>query len=64
MRQGVTRSDGTQFTRLDVMGAVLVPDSVVGGDAFMVYPNYNVIRRYNSPDAYALSVGLLADASA
>ena len=64
MRQGVTRLDGSPFTRTDVMGAVLVPDGVVGGDAFMVYPNYNVIRRYNSPDAYALSVGLLADASA
>lgn len=62
-RQGVTRDDGTPFGRPDVMGAVLVPDGAVGGDAFMVYNNYNVIRRYNSPDSYALSVGLLADAS-
>lgn len=63
MRQGVTRDDGRPFGRSDVQGAVLVPDGVVGGDAFMVYANYNVIRRYNSPDSYALSVGVLADAS-
>lgn len=63
MRQGVTREDGRPFGRTDVLGGVLVPDGVLGGDAFMVYTNFNVIRKYNSPDFYALSVGLLADAS-
>ena len=63
-RQGVVREDGRPFGRADVMGAVLVPDGSPGGDAFMVYTNYNVIRRYNSPDVYALSVGVLADAAA
>ena len=63
MQAGVRRLDGRPFGRSDVQGAVLVPDRVAGGDAFMVYPNFNVIRRYNPSDFYALTVGLLADAS-
>jgi membrane-bound lytic murein transglycosylase B len=39
---------------------VIQPDGV-GGDAFLVYPNYRAIRRYNPSDFYALSVGLLGD---
>lgn len=62
-RQGVTREDGRPFGRSDVMGGVLLPGGL-GGDAFMVYTNFNVIRRYNPSDFYALTVGLLADASA
>jgi membrane-bound lytic murein transglycosylase B len=57
--QGVTRIDGTGFSRGDVRGAVLMPDGA-GGDAFMVYGNFNAIRRYNPSDYYALAVGLLA----
>lgn len=64
MREGVTRADGRPFGRSDVIGAVLVPDHVPGGDAFIVYQNFNAIRRYNPSDFYALTVGLLADASA
>ncbi|MGI4950627.1 MAG: lytic murein transglycosylase [Janthinobacterium lividum] len=64
MRDGVMRADGRPFGRSDVMGAVIVPDRTPGGDAFMVYPNFNAIRRYNPSDFYALTVGLLADASA
>ena len=60
---GVRRADGTRFSRADVRGAVLLPDGA-GGEAFMVYPNFNVIRRYNSPDIYALAVGLLGNAVA
>ncbi len=62
-RQGVTRDDGRPFSRADVMGGVLLPGGL-GGDAFMVYANFNAIRRYNPSDFYALTVGLLADASA
>ena len=63
MAQGVRRSDGTRFSRGDVRGALVLPDGA-GGEAFMVYPNFHVIRRYNPSDFYALAVGLLGTASA
>ncbi len=57
---GVKRSDGRNFSRADVVGGLLMPDGE-GGDAFMVYRNFDVIRRYNPSDFYALGVGLLGD---
>ncbi len=59
-RMGVRRQDGSAFTRTDPVGAIVQPDGP-GGEAFMVYPNFNAIRRYNPSDFYALSVGLLGD---
>ena len=61
--EGVRRIDGRPFSRRDVRGAVVLPDGE-GGEAYMVYTNFNVIRRYNSPIFYALGVGLLANAVA
>ena len=63
MRLGVRRDDRQVFSRQDVQGAVLLPDGA-GGAAFMVYQNFNVIRRYNPSDYYSLAVGLLSDAVA
>jgi membrane-bound lytic murein transglycosylase B len=60
---GVRRIDGAVFSRTDVSGAVVMPDGQ-GGEAFMVYPNFHVIRRYNPSDFYALAVGLLGNAVA
>jgi membrane-bound lytic murein transglycosylase B len=60
---GVRRSDGRVFSRDDVLGAVVLPDGA-GGEAFMVYANFNAIRRYNPSDYYALAVGLLGNAAA
>ncbi len=60
MRAGVTRIDGSPFSRSDVQGAVVLPDGA-GGEAFMTYTNFGVIRRYNPSDYYALAVGLLGD---
>lgn len=58
---GVRRKNGSNFSSGSVQGAVIRPDGE-GGQAFMVYHNFNVIRRYNPSDYYALAVGLLGDA--
>jgi membrane-bound lytic murein transglycosylase B len=60
MRLGVRRQDGTMFGQTDPVGAVVLPDGA-GGAAFMVYPNFTAIRRYNSSDFYALAVSLLGE---
>ncbi len=63
-RAGVRRDDGGAFTRADVMGAVIVPSGAAPGEGYMVYANFNAIRRYNPSDFYGLAVGLLGDAAA
>jgi membrane-bound lytic murein transglycosylase B len=60
---GVRREDGKPFSRGDVTGAVVMPDGI-GGEAYMTYANFKVIRRYNPSDYYALSVGLVSNAVA
>ncbi|WP_339077435.1 lytic murein transglycosylase [Acetobacter sp. AC2005] len=59
-QQGVRPRAG-QFSTAVQEGAIIRPDGV-GGEAFIVYHNFNVIRRYNPSDFYALGVGLLGDA--
>ena len=63
MRLGVRRADGAGFRDPDRLGAIVAPDGPQG-DAFMVYENFDVIRRYNPSDYYSLAVGLLGDATA
>jgi membrane-bound lytic murein transglycosylase B len=63
MAEGVRRVDGSPFSRGDVRGALVLPDGA-GGEAYMVYQNFHVIRRYNPSDYYALAVGLLGYAAA
>ena len=63
-RVGVRRDDGREFSRPEIQGAVVVPSGAAPGEGFMTYPNFNVIRRYNPSDFYALAVGLLGDAAA
>ncbi len=41
-------------------GKLLQPDGPAG-PSFVVYGNFNAIRRYNPSDFYALAVGLLGD---
>ena len=60
VRMGVASADGTPLPPLDMQTAIVIP-SGVGGQAFAVYQNFNVIRRYNPSDYYALVVGLLSD---
>jgi membrane-bound lytic murein transglycosylase B len=57
---GVTAADGAALPPLDMDTAILLPGGA-GGQAFAVYGNFNVIRRYNPSDYYALVIGLLSD---
>ncbi len=61
----VRRADGRPWSAAD-MGAeaVLLVPAGASGPAFLAFPNHFVIRKYNNSIAYALSVGLMADAVA
>jgi membrane-bound lytic murein transglycosylase B len=59
-RQGVRPVEGRWRATAETTAAVLLPDGA-GGEAFVVYPNFGAIRRYNPSDYYALVVGLLGD---
>jgi membrane-bound lytic murein transglycosylase B len=60
VRMGVRRPDGSALPALDMDAAIILPGGA-GGQAFAVYHNFNVIRRYNPSNFYALAVGLLSD---
>jgi membrane-bound lytic murein transglycosylase B len=59
--QGVQRLAGAAALDGDTPCALLLPDGA-GGEAFLVYENFNAIRRYNPSDFYALAVGALGRA--
>jgi lytic murein transglycosylase len=56
---GVKRTDGDQFPAAG--NAIMFFPAGAGGPAFLVTDNFNVIKRYNDSDVYALAVGHLAD---
>jgi membrane-bound lytic murein transglycosylase B len=56
--QGVMRLPSAIPLPGDTAAALLLPDGP-GGQAFLVYANFRVIRRYNASDFYALAVGAL-----
>ena len=56
---GVQRSDGQALPRSG--NAALFLPTGVRGPAFLVGDNFEVIRSYNSSDAYAMGVGYLAN---
>jgi membrane-bound lytic murein transglycosylase B len=60
LAMGVRRLSRHPILAYATPARLIQPDGV-GGDAFLVYPNYRAIRRYNPSDFYALSVGLLGD---
>ena len=60
LAMGVRRLPNHPAVGYSTPARLIQPDGV-GGDAFLVYPNYHAIRRYNPSDFYALSVGLLGD---
>ena len=61
--KGVSRADGPPWSPEDVAAeAQLILPAGASGPAFLIFPNHFAIRTYNNSLAYALSVGLLADA--
>jgi membrane-bound lytic murein transglycosylase B len=59
-REGVRPLSGAWREPPGTPTSVLIPDGPTG-DAFVVYPDFLAIRRYNPSDFYALAVGLLGD---
>lgn len=59
-QKGVRRIDGSALPAADLQARLLVPAGA-DGPAFLVYPNFSVIKRWNNSDYYAIAVGHLAD---
>ncbi|WP_127145635.1 lytic murein transglycosylase [Pelagibacterium montanilacus] len=57
---GVRRTGGREFPRLGDQARILMP-SGSQGPKFLLLANFDVIKRYNNSDNYALAVGHLAD---
>lgn len=56
----VTYADGRPLPENDKQAAILLP-SGHSGPAFLVYPNFDVIMKWNRSEFYAISVGYLGD---
>lgn len=57
---GITDAFGKNLPATTYQAAILLPSGHTG-PAFAVYPNFNVIMKWNRSTHYALSVGRLAD---
>ena len=57
---GIQRVSGRPFPRMTDVGRLYMPAGA-RGPAFLLLPNFDVIKRYNNSDSYALAVGHLAD---
>lgn len=57
---GVRRTGGRDFPRAGDQGRLFLP-SGAQGPAFLLVHNFDVIKRYNNSNNYALAVGHLAD---
>jgi len=57
---GITRVSGKAFPRPNDVGRLYMPAGA-SGPAFLLLPNFDVIKRYNNSNSYALAVGHLAD---
>lgn len=59
-QQKVTQVSGKTLGDSDLKAAVLIPAGHTG-PAFIVYPNFEVILRWNNSEYYGIAVGHLAD---
>lgn len=59
-QMGVSRVSGKAFPRGGDVARLYMPAGA-SGPAFLLLPNFDVIKRYNNSDSYALAVGHLAD---
>jgi membrane-bound lytic murein transglycosylase B len=59
-QQKVTQVNGKTLGDSDLKAAVLIPAGHTG-PAFIVYPNFEVILRWNNSEYYGIAVGHLAD---
>ena len=57
---GIQRVSGKPFPRANDTGRLYMPAGA-SGPVFVLLPNFDVIKRYNNSDSYALAVGHLAD---
>jgi len=57
---GVVRVDGGALPSAGVRGKIVLP-AAKSADAFLVYPNFETILRWNQSIFFAISVGTLAD---
>lgn len=60
MAMGVQRVSGKPFPRQGDTARLYLPAGA-NGPVFLLLPNFDVIKRYNNSDSYALAVGHLAD---
>jgi membrane-bound lytic murein transglycosylase B len=57
---GVRRINGRALPRRDLQASLIVPDGSAG-PAYLTYSNFKALRRWNRSNAFAVSVGTLAD---
>ncbi len=58
--QGVRTINGNALPQENMMASIVAPDGI-GGEAYIVYNNYQTIMDWNRSTYFATSVGLLAD---
>ncbi|MEG3765840.1 lytic murein transglycosylase [Alteromonas sp. 14N.309.X.WAT.G.H12] len=59
-KAGIKKADGTPLGNADELGYIVVPAGHTG-PAFIAYPNFRTIMRWNNSEFYAIAVGKLAD---
>lgn len=57
---GITTINGNDLSNYDIEAELYLPAGY-RGPAFMLYPNFNVIMKWNLSKSYAISVGVLAN---
>lgn len=57
---GVRRSNGRALPHRNLQASLIIPDGP-SGPAYLVYDNFRALRRWNRSNAFAVTVGTLAD---